>query len=183
MVSIDPVTFAALVGTWVLVVGTLGFAYWQLRQTQRLHSASTVLDLRERFFGPRMQEARRELSTWLLRTDRGEEVDNWEVGIFFELLGSLTREGVLERRMVWEAFGTWVTAYYVFSREPVNLFERWRQESRDPLIFANFEWLAQQCQELDRRATHGAIPPRAATEDARDVLSGEARLAPAPRPA
>lgn len=178
MTSLDPATWAALIGTWVLVVGTLVFAYWQLRQTQRLHSASTLLDLRERFYSPRMREARRELSTWLLRSDRGEEIENWEVGLFFELIGSLTRTRVLERRLVWSAFGTWITGYYVFMTTPDDLIGRWRKESHDPLIFAEFEWLARQVMELDRRATGGPTDPQTAITDARTVLEGESRLGP-----
>lgn len=176
MASIDYTTWAALVGTWVLVVGTLAFAYWQLRQNQRLHSASTLLDLRERFYGPRMREARRELATWLLRTDRGEEIENWEVGVFFELLGNLTRSGVLDGRMVWKAFGSWVTAYYTLTRAPTDYFEKWRSEANDPLIFADFEWLARKCLEFDRGAAGTSTAPRVDLYDARYVLDSESHL-------
>ncbi len=177
MTSIDLTTWAALIGTWVLVVGTLAFAYWQLRQNQRLHSASTLLDLRERFYGPRMREARRELATWLLKDDRGEEIENWEVGVFFELLGNLTRSGVLDRRMVWKAFGSWVTAYYSLILVPTDYFAKWRTDAKDPLVFADFEWLARKCLELDRRAAGAGGGPRVDVLDARYVLDSEAHLA------
>ncbi len=75
------ITWAPILATWILVVGTLGFAYWQLRQAQRLHSATTILDLRERFYSARLRRGRRDLSQWLLRSARQPEVDNWEVGI------------------------------------------------------------------------------------------------------
>lgn len=176
MVSLDLATWAALIGTWVLVVGTLAFAYWQLRQTQRLHSATTLLDLRERFYNPRMIQARRELSTWLLRRDRGEEPENWEVGLFFQLLGSLTHTRALDRRAVWHAFGTWITGYYAFMTDPVDLFDQWRRESSDPLIFAEFEWLAKQMMELDQRVGGGPRGQRTSMDDARYVLEGESRL-------
>lgn len=180
MTSIDPVTLAALVGTWVLVVGTLAFAYWQLRQTQRLHSASTLLDLRERFFGPRMRQARRELSTWLLKPDRGDGMENWEASVFFELLGSLTHSGALNRRMVWNAFGTWISAYYVFLTEPTDMIASWRAESNDPLIFAEFEWLAKQMMMMDSGAVGGKGPSRTTLEEVRFILENESRLSSAP---
>ncbi len=176
MASFDLTTWAALVGTWVLVVGTLVFAYWQLRQTQRLHSATTLLDLRERFYGPRHLAARRELSTWLLAPQRGEEPENWEVALFFQLIGSLTHTRALDRRAVWHAFGTWVTSYYVFMTQPEDLLLRWRRETNDPLVFAEFEWLAKTMIELDRRASHGPRHERASTDDARYVLEGESHL-------
>lgn len=177
MTSFDLLTWATVFGTWVLVVGTLAFSYWQLRQAQRLHSASTLLDLRERYYSPRMRVARREFSSWLLRKDRSDEADNWEVGIFFELMGYLTRTGVLHLRIVSSAFGTWITAYYLFLTQPVNLIEQWRTESNDPLIFAEFEWLARA---LLRDETRGrgrrALTPTS-LEDARYVLEIDSRLA------
>ena len=176
MTSLDPATWAALIGTWVLVVGTLAFAYWQLRQSQRLHSATTLLDLRERFYAPRFLKARRDLSTWLTSSQRPEEPDSWEVAIFFELLGSLTRSGILDRRLVRNAFGTWVTAYYLFSRNPVDLFGRWRLEGNDPLIFADFEWLARTIIEYDRALTPSPTFDKELLEEARSVLEGEARI-------
>lgn len=176
MAEVDPLTLATLTGTWVLVIGTLAFAYWQLKQAQRLHSATTLLDLRERWYGPRLRQARRELATWLLKGERGEEVDNWEVGIFFELLGHLTRNGVLERRMVWNAFGTWVSAYYAFIREPVDLLTKWRTESHDPLIFGDFEWLAGQMNALDRKFLPGRVGVGTPLEEGRYILENDARL-------
>ncbi len=178
MPTFDWTTWAALIGTWVLVIGTLSFAYWQLRQTQRLHSASTLLDLRERFFNPRLRQARRELSSWLLQPGRKEEPDNWEVGLFFQLIGSLAHTGALDERLVWSAFGTWITGYYVFMTEPRDLIADWRTESHDPLIFAEFEWLATRMMELDQRATGGPRGMRTSVADARSVLESEARLPP-----
>ena len=112
MAGLDLTVWVPILGTWVLVIGTLAFAYWQLRQAQRLHSTSTLLDLRERFFSPRLRRARKELSAWLLSEPRGEEPENWEVALFFELLGSLTRSRILEKRLVRSAFGTWATGYF-----------------------------------------------------------------------
>jgi len=172
----DLETWATILGTWVLVVGTLGFAYWQLRQTQRLHSATTLLELRERFYSPRLREARRELSLWLLRKDRGEEIENWEVGMFFELMGHLTRTRVLDQQMVWNAFGTWISSYYFFVTRPENLIERWRKESGDPLIFSEFEWLAHRMEIVERRVLPRSHRTGWSERDARFILENEAHL-------
>jgi hypothetical protein len=172
----DLTVWIPVLGTLGLAIGTLAFAYWQLRQNQRLHSATTLLDLRERFYSPRFLEARQALSRWLLGDERNEEPDNWEVGIFFELLGSLTRTGILEQRLVRNAFGTWVTAYYTFCVSPVNLFERWRSEGNDRLIFADFEWLARRIIEVERRIAPGPAFDRSLRQEARYVLEGDARL-------
>jgi hypothetical protein len=177
MVMLDFVTWATILGTWILVVGTLAFAYWQLRQAHQLHSSTLILDLRDRYFAPQMRVARRELSTWLVRTERGPEVDNWEVGFFFELIGFLTRTRVLDQRMVWSAFGTWIPAYYVALTQPEDLVVKWRREANDPLIFREFEWLARAMMKFEGRL---AGSPRAAgytLADAREVLEYETHLA------
>jgi hypothetical protein len=178
--DLDLPTIATIVGTWVLVVGTLAFAYWQLRQAQRLHSATTLLELRERFYSERLRQARRELSSWLLQSPRGPETENWEVGIFFELMGSLTHTGVLEKRMVWSAFGTWISAYYLYTVTPVDLVAQWRREANDPLIFAEFEWLAKEMMAFEGRLGPGNRSW--ATSDAATVLESETHL-DEPRPA
>jgi len=172
----DLTVWVPILGTWVLVVGTLAFSYWQLRQGQQLHSTSTILDLRERFYSVRLCQARRDLSSWLLQPGRSSEPKNWEVALFFELVGSLTRSGLLQRKLVRKAFGTWITAYYTFMTEPVDMISRWRGESNDPQIFADFEWLARQIIESERRIAPAADFHRALAEEARDVLEGDARL-------
>ncbi|HXY47490.1 MAG TPA: hypothetical protein VEK13_06315 [Thermoplasmata archaeon] len=176
MASIDLSIWITILATWVLAVGTLAFAYWQLRQNQRLHSTTTLLDLRDRFYSPRMRQARRALSAWLLRNDRGEEPENWEVALFFELVGSLTRSRNLDRKLVRKAFGTWITGYYTGIKEPSDLFDRWRKESNDPQIFADFEWLAQQVIMEERRLAPGPGFDQSLREEARYVLQGEAQL-------
>jgi len=174
--GVDLSVWIPIFATWILVVGTLAFAYWQLRQNQRLHSTTTLLDLRDRFYSQRMRQARKTLGAWLLKTDRGEEPENWEVALFFELIGSLTRSRDLERRLVRKALGTWITGYYTFVTRPVDLIGRWRKESNDPLIFADFEWLAKWIIERERRLAPGPEFEQSLLEEARFVLQGESQL-------
>ena len=176
MAGIDLSVWIPIFATWILVVGTLAFAYWQLRQNQRLHSTTTLLDLRDRFYSQRMRQARKILGAWLSRPDRGEEPDNWEVALFFELLGTLTRSRNLERGLVRKAFGTWVSAYYTCITRPVDLIGRWRKESNDPQIFADFEWLARWIIERERRLDPSPGFEESLMEEARYVLQGESQL-------
>jgi hypothetical protein len=176
MTSLDIGSWATILGTWVLVVGTLAFAYWQLHQAQRLHSATTILELRERYYSPRLRQARRELSTWLMRPERGEEIENWEVTHFFELMGFLTRTRVLEKRMVWNAFGGWVSGYYTYVTQPENLIAKWRKEGHDPLIYAEFEWLAREMMEMDRRLLHQPTRAVSSLSDALYTMESESQL-------
>jgi hypothetical protein len=166
----------SLVGTWVLVVGTLLLMYWQTRQNQNLNSANAVMNLRERFDGARMRAARRHLADKLL-SQAHQDIANVEVATFFELVGTLTHREILDDDLVWEAFGGWVESYYWALRNPVDLIGQLRTNLRDPLLFHEFEWLYGRVRELNREA-YGPNPPASwdPAEDARGMLTRETKL-------
>jgi hypothetical protein len=163
----------SLVGTWVLVVGTLVLLYWQTRTSQHLNSANAVMALRERFDSAHMRAARRHLSERLLSQGH-DDISSVEVVTFFELVGTLTHHGVLDPDLVWEAFGSWVEAYYWGIRHPVDLVEKVRAELSDPLVFHEFEWLHDAVISID--VHHAAGPPVANEASARRILELESRL-------
>jgi hypothetical protein len=165
----------SLIGTWLLVVGTLLLMYWQTRTAQHLNSANAVMTLRERFDGARMRAARRHLSERLLKQEL-HDIASLEVVTFFELLGTLTHRRVLDDDLVWEAFGTWIAAYYRALRHPTDLIGQLRSDLKDPLIFHEFEWLDHRLQAIDsRRLGHSAVLLET-DEEALRILSREARL-------
>lgn len=167
----------SLVGTWILVVGTLILMYWQTRQAQHLNSANAVMGLRERFDSARMRAARRHLADRLLR-EAPQDLASVEVATFFELIGTLTRRGVLDDDLVWEAFGTWVEGYFWALRHPVDLIGQIRSNLADQLIFHEFEWLYQRNLELDQRygADHGPPSLEPTAEAVRGLLQREVAL-------
>jgi len=165
----------SLAGTWALVVGTLFLMYWQTRQTQHLNSANAVMALRERFDGGRMRAARRHLADRLLRGAH-EDIASMEVITFFELVGTLTHRRVLDDDLVWEAFGTWVSAYYWALRNPVDLIGQLRSNLEDPLVFHEFEWLRGRIEEIDREEGEEPSGERDLSEDAHRILRREAAL-------
>jgi hypothetical protein len=134
------------------------------------------MNLRERFDAPRMRAARRHLADRLLRQAH-EDIANVEVVAFFELIGTLTHRRVLDSDLVWEAFGTWIDAYYYALRNPVDLIAQLRTRLADPLLYHEYEWLHQRLLELDRsHAGPSPPPPIDPAEPARKVLSGEVAL-------
>ena len=172
---IDITTITAL-ATWAVAIGTILILYWQTRVSQQLNSANAVLTLRERFDAPRMRKARRLLSQRLL-ANRHEDITNLEVAAFFELIGALTRQRMLSLRLVWEAFGTWVSGYHYAMRHPVDLIERARTALDDPLIMHEFDWLKGRVSDLDRRMLGGAEKgEKADRAEARALLRREAEL-------
>jgi len=166
----------SLVGTWVLVVGTLLLMLWQTLQAQKLNSANAVMNLRERFDSPRMRAARRHVSERLLKQAH-QDISNLEVITFFELVGTLTHRRVLEDDLVWEAFGGWVSAYYWALRHPVDMIGNLRTMMNDPLIFHEFEWLQRRVTEIDRRRLGpGADADPGEAAEAERFLTRESKL-------
>jgi len=178
MVEIDWPSVAILtaISTWVLAVGTLLILLWQVRQAQVLNSANAVMSLRDKFDSTRMRSVRRHISERLIKQAH-EDIASLEVVTFFELIGTLTHRKVLNEELVWEAFGTWITAYWWALRQPVDWVGKLRHDLGDPLIFHEYEWLQSRVLELDRRelaklhATPGDI-----AEESRRILAREALL-------
>ena len=150
MVDASDVALWGLVGTWILVVGTLLLMFWQTRSAKELNSANAVMALRERFDGSRMRAARRHLSDHLLKQSH-DDIASMEVITFFELVGALTHRGILDEELVWEAFGSWATSYYWAVRHPVDLVGKLREDLHDPLVFHEFEWLSERIAAIDDR--------------------------------
>lgn len=166
----------SLVGTWVLVVGTLLLMYWQTLQAQKLNSANAVMNLRERFDSPRMRASRRHLSERLLKQAH-QDISNLEVITFFELVGTLTHRKVLEDDLVWEAFGGWITSYYWALRNPVDMVGDLRKAMDDPLVFHEFEWLYHRVVAIDRHHLGPSADTGApAAQDAYRFMDRESKL-------
>jgi hypothetical protein len=178
MVQIDwpSVAIWTAISTWVLATGTLVLLYWQVRQAQVLNSANAVMSLRDKFDSSRMRSVRRHISERLLKQAH-EDIASLEVVTFFELVGTLTHRKVLNEDLVWEAFGTWITAYWWALRNPVDWVGQLRHDLGDPLVFHEFEWLQARVLELDRHEL-GKLDatPGNTGEESRRILSRESLL-------
>ncbi|MFZ0831200.1 MAG: hypothetical protein WCB18_00890 [Thermoplasmata archaeon] len=174
-ISVVTITAAA---TWGLAVGTVVLLWWQTRVSQRLNSANAVLTLRERFDSPAFRRRRKGLADRLL-AGRHDDITNLEVAAFFELIGSLTHARVLDRYLVWEAFGTWINGYYYALRNPVDVIGRARTALKDPLIMHEYEWLYGLVQQMDRKMMDAEADMAEATRDeSTALLRREAELEP-----
>jgi hypothetical protein len=172
---IDITTLTAL-ATWAIAIGTITLLWWQVRVSQRLNSANAVLSLRERFDSPAIRRRRKMLAERLL-SGRHDDITNLEVAAFFELIGTLTHEKVLDRYLVWEAFGTWINGYYFALRNPVDVIGRARTALKDPLIMHEFEWMYGLIQRMDAKYMGSETGIADATrEEAASLLRREADL-------
>jgi hypothetical protein len=166
----------SLVGTWVLVVGTLLLMLWQNLQAQKLNSANAVMNLRDRFDSARMRASRRHVSERLLKQAH-QDISNLEVVTFFELVGTLTHRKVLDDDLVWEAFGGWITSYYWALRNPVDMVGDLRRSMDDPLVFHEFEWLYLRMVAIDRQRLGPTVDSGTSlAADAERFLTRESKL-------
>jgi len=165
----------SLIGTWILVVGTLLLMYWQTRTSQRLNSANAVMALRERFDSLHMRAARRHLSQRLL-AQAHDDISSVEVVTFFELVGTLTHRGLLDAELVWEAFGSWIVAYYWAVRHPTDLVGKIRSDLKDPLLFHEFEWLHGRVVSIDAHRELASPSDVVNEASVRRILELESRL-------
>ena len=177
VVAIEDLTLWTAVATWGLAIGTVVLLYWQTRQGHRLNSANAVIQLRERFDGPRMRRARRDLAAGWLKGEV-DDITSLEVLTFFELVGAQTASRILDETMVWEAFGGWVTSYFWAMRHPRDRIGQLRQDSLDPLVFFRFEWLYNRVRTIDRRELGDHVGKGSEDgADSRLFLQREAKLA------
>ena len=172
--TFDPLTLAIAGATWAVAGGTIVLMWWQMWQQRELNSAATILSLRDRYDNPQMRASRKRLSDDLLQT-RAPHAADLDVVRFFELIGFLTHRRVLDSRMVWNAFGGWVTSYHHFLTHPTDRIQDWRKEFHDPMVFAEFEWLNREITRLDLRLT-GSSALETRMEDSRGVLRNEVLL-------
>ncbi len=173
----DDLTILALAGTWSLVIATIFLMWWQTRQAQRLHSANAVMALRERFDSPDFRAARRRTARYLL-SDSTQGLPDLQVAAFFELMGALAHEDVLDRKLVWSAFGGWITGYLFALRHPIDRLAIAREATHDPLLFGEFEWLANFVITTDKKAlgeeAYAKLP--SPPDEARTVMTRDAAL-------
>jgi hypothetical protein len=169
--SSDVLTLAIAAATWVVAGGTVFLMWWQMSQQRELNSASTILALRDRYDTPQMRASRKRLSQHLLHSREPHDAD---IGVvrFFEMLGFLTHRRVLDRRMVWNAFGGWVTSYYYLLTHPADRIAEWRKEFHDPMVFAEFEWLSREMMRIDLKLS-GQQSKETRSEDSQGILRNE----------
>lgn len=145
--ALDPSTLAAWVTAFVTLIGAFAAligVWWQLRKQWLLHSASMVTDLADRFVSDEWRIYRMHCAGRFDALQRGEIVDLSEdlpvLGLF-EHIGHLVRRGILDRLMVWNKFGWYITRYYLAVTTHKDLIEHIRTREGDETLWEEFEWL------------------------------------------
>jgi len=143
-----------VIGTWLLVIGTLGAVVFQVAYMRRALNADTFSRMTNRWDAPAMRGRRKRLATELraekLMAVAPASID--EVLDFFEDLGTVLREGWLPIRSVWQSFSTDARHYWAACGQYVT---DKRNEYQDQTYFSEFDYLVQRLtkEEASRRNT------------------------------
>lgn len=174
LTALNPEGWTAL-GTWFLVLGTLIAVIWQARQQGRINSANTVMILHDRFESSPMKAYRKRLASALASKSTIEQRDD-QISVFFETLGLLTHQKILNKEMVWNEFSWEVVRYYLALKEHIM---SWRDKEHDPTLYSEFEWLFNCLIYLDckkRGISREAAKP--SDRDVQEFINDESKLTP-----
>jgi hypothetical protein len=182
LAAMDASTLAAWVTALVTLLGALTAllaVWWQLRKQWLLNSAAMVTDLADRFVSDEWRIYRMHCAARFDALQRGEEVDLSEdlpvLGLF-EHMGFLVRRGILDRLMVWNKFGWYITRYYLAVTTPVNLIDQIRKRERDETLWDEFQWLNKDMLRIYRRRSIIIDGPALAATRIKELLKQEANL-------
>lgn len=127
--------------SWALVAVTVWLARSQSRSIRTDLRARLQLAFTDRFDGPRLAKARKELASYFLTTpspgDR-HRIDETLMN-FFEDLGLFARRDYLDRELIWSTFGFYAVRWWAACKGYV--LEERRLE-HDASLFDQFEYLA-----------------------------------------
>jgi hypothetical protein len=110
--------------------------------------ARFLLTFTERFDGPRLRNARKELAHRLLSDALRDQIEE-TVMEFFEDMGLFLRRGYLDEEFIWSTFGFFAVRWWSGCKGYV-LEERRAQN--DSMLFTDFEDLAKRFLARDARA-------------------------------
>ena len=144
-----------VLGTWALVVVTLalvGVTFWMARSQARAVQddlrARLQLQFIDRFDGPKMVKARKDLAHLLLAKASPDQITE-TVMDFFEDMSLFLRRGYLDEELIWSTFGFYGVRWWAACGSYV-LSERARQS--DSTLFTDFEDLAKRFLARDKKA-------------------------------
>jgi hypothetical protein len=144
-----------VLGTWALVLVTLalvGVTFWMSRQqNEAVRNDLRVrlqLDFIDRFDGPRMVKARKELARIFLSTAPHDQIKEL-VMEFFEDMSLFLQRGYLDEELIWSTFGFYGVRWWAVCKGYI-LEERRRQS--DSTLFTDFEDLTKRFLVRDVRA-------------------------------
>ncbi|AVA38253.1 DUF4760 domain-containing protein [Cupriavidus metallidurans] len=171
---------ATAVASWVLAGVTVWMVRSQIGEAKRATGLQLFTQLARDFQDPAMRSLRRAFAAELLAArTHGLHDQNLRpladetVLEFFENLAHLTRDRVLERRIVRNYFSVAVVAYWRASKEYVMAL---RAFSRDTELYSDLEWLSAELSPITSMKSGVIIPQTPSSQAINDFLRAEQSL-------
>jgi hypothetical protein len=153
----DSATLAAWCTALITLFGILAAVcavWWQIRKQGLMNSAGMITDLADQYTSEEWRSYRVHCAATIEALQRGEVVDlskDFPVLGFFENIGHLVRRRILDKRMIWNKFGWYITRYYIALTYGSNLIEKNRMREGDSTLWEEFEWLNKRMLRVYRR--------------------------------
>ncbi len=156
------ITLASLVVAVAVLLTNLWYFHGRAVQEHQINSANQVMALYDRYyFSPSMTRERKKMSGHLLRHDPIDLME-YEFLDRFEMLGLLTRRGVIDPYIAWSMFESAVENYYkalTSLPDSTNYLKQIREKNHDSSLYQEFEWLNNCFLNLSQQSEHrGAVP-------------------------
>jgi hypothetical protein len=95
---------------------------------------------------------------------------------FFENMAHLVRRGVLDKEMVWNKFGWYITRYFLGLTSDGNLIAQNRISEGDQTLWEEFEWLNREMLRIYRRRGIDIENPELTASRINELLEQEVNL-------
>ncbi|MBB6582226.1 hypothetical protein HXP36_10815 [Ralstonia solanacearum] len=149
----------------------------QIGEAKRATGLQLFTQLARDFQDPAMRGLRRVFASELLAARLHDPVRrplaDETVLEFFENLAHLTRDKVLDRRIVWNYFSVAVEGYWYAAKDYVIAL---RTTDRDSELYCDLEWLSTELTKITSKRTRQIVPRSPSPEKVNDFLRSEQSL-------
>lgn len=170
-------TIATAIASWVLAGVTVWMVRAQTGEAKRATGLQLFAQVARDFQDPGIRNLRRAFATELLisrlHDPKRKPLADESVLEFFENLAHLTRDRVLDPRIVWNYFSVAVEGYWHASKDFVFAL---RAAEHDDELYSDLEWLATELATITSTRAHKEAPQSPAPERVNDYLRSEQAL-------
>jgi hypothetical protein len=169
----------------VVVAITLIGIYYQFRLQRAANAFDQLNRIGDQWDAEPMLRARLLVLRAVAAGERVPEGPFHVIGNFWETVASLVREGHVNARSVSETFSSATVMWWAALAEATH---RFRKDQQDPMVLANFEWLAKRAEDegvkaggvrgYDSEALRGIFDNAIPGMEARIRMAEDSRLTP-----
>jgi hypothetical protein len=161
------------ISTFLLAFGAIAAIYVEWKRCRFEHAIDLIVELDDHFNTTEFRIFRQNTAKFLLGTEQNQRSIDQVLG-FFEKVGYLTRNGVIEEKMVWHEMFYWIHRYYLSATPFIT---RIRVIQKDNTVFEDFEYLQKRLVEIEKKERNCADANLTLSEnELRDFLIRESEV-------